>query len=189
MIGNFFSQLYLAVDTLRVHLPFTLGILCVILLAYIANVICRGRLNRLGIWPRRVRGLIGIPLCPVLHGDFSHLMFNVFPLFVFINFVLLQGLMVFIHVSLIIIVLSGVLIWLFGRPGIHIGASALIMGYLGYIAVNIYVAPNVLSIIVGVVCLYYFGGLIINLLPSDNRQVSWEGHVCGFVAGVVAAVL
>jgi len=36
-------------------------------------------LDAFGIRPRSIFGLIGIPLMPFLHGDFSHLLSNTFP--------------------------------------------------------------------------------------------------------------
>ena len=94
---------------------------------------------------------------------------------------------IYLTVSIIVILLGGFLIWAFGRRGIHIGASALIMGYLGYIAIGIYVNPTPLSFIVGVVAIFYFSSMFTNLLPSSDKRVSWEGHLFGFIAGIVAA--
>lgn len=102
---------------------------------------------------------------------------------------MLQGAYVFFISSAWIIGISGVLIWLFARSGIHVGASALIMGYLGYLMIGIYYKPTALSFVVGATCLYYFGGMLTNLFPDSNRQISWEGHVFGFVAGIATAVL
>lgn len=171
------------------NLPITLSFIGLLFAIQILNALIGYRLNLLGIWPRKIFGWIGIPFSPFLHGNFSHLFFNMLPLFIFSNLIMLQGLPVFLTASAWIIGLSGILIWLFARSGIHVGASALIMGYLGYLLIGIYYKPTALSFVVGATCFLYFGGMLTNLFPDSNRQISWEGHVFGFVAGIATAVL
>lgn len=188
-MDNFLASTAAAFSQLKAHLPITIGFLTLLYGIHILNWLVKYRLNLLGIWPRKLFGLIGIPFSPFLHGDFGHLIFNSLPLFVFSNFILLQGPKVFFAATTSIILLSGLLTWIFGRRGIHVGASGLIMGYLGYIIVDIYFNPTILSVIIGLVCLYYFGGIFANLLPSGKKQVSWEGHVLGFISGLVIAFI
>lgn len=150
------------------------------------NWLLNYRLNILGIYPRHFSGLIGIIFAPFLHADFNHLFFNSIPLFVLGSFVTLNGWHNFWCVTLLIIALSGFGIWLVGRRGIHIGASALIMGYWSYLLLNAFTQGTLLAFVLAGVCLYYFGGLVLHLFPTEVRS-SWEGHLCGFVAGVIAA--
>lgn len=187
MIENFFNMLFAAIAELKVHLPITIGFMVILFSIQCLNWLLNYHLNCLGIRPRKLSGLIGIPCSAFLHGDFTHLMFNSFPLFMFSNFILLQGVPLFYMATITIILLSGLLIWIFGRPGIHVGASSLIMGYLGFIVIHIYYQPTILSVIVGVVCIYYFAGIFSNLLPARNKKISWEGHLLGFIAGIIAA--
>lgn len=165
---------------------FVLSIIGLLLLINIINRIFGARLNIMGIIPRTIHGLIGIFCSPFLHRDFNHLFFNSIPLFVLANLVLLNGRTEFYIVSLMITVLSGFSIWLIGRRAIHIGASSIIMGYFGYLLANAYFQVTATTIILGILCLYYFGGLVLNLFPSE-RDVSWEGHVFGFLAGIATA--
>ncbi|OGT33941.1 MAG: hypothetical protein A3C44_02615 [Gammaproteobacteria bacterium RIFCSPHIGHO2_02_FULL_39_13] len=171
------------------HLPITVGFIGILVGVQIINAMMGYRLNVLGIWPRKPLGWIGIPFSPFLHGNFTHLIFNAVPLFIFSNFILLQGEMVFWHTSILIILLSGILTWALGRNGVHVGASSLIMGYLGFILIGIYHKPTVLSVIIGVTCLFYFSGMLSNLFPSEDKRVSWEGHVFGFIAGITVAFI
>ena len=187
MIGTFLQSFSAATDALVANLPISAGFIGVLFGIQLINALCGYRLNTLGIWPRKPLGWIGIPFSPFLHGNFTHFIFNAVPLFAFSNFILLQGTRIFYAATVAIILLSGILIWLFGRRGIHVGASALIMGYLGFILVGVYYHPTALSIMVGGVCLFYFGGVLMNLLPSQDKRVSWEGHVYGFLAGVITA--
>lgn len=151
----------------------------------IINAVLSYGLNVFGIYPRRMWGLRGIIFAPVLHSGFDHLFFNTIPLLILIDFVLFAGVTQFLCITLIIMVLGGFLIWLLGRNGMHVGASYLVMGYWGYLLINAYQHPSVLSIVLALVCLYYFGGLLLGLFPTEEK-VSWEGHLFGFVAGIAA---
>ncbi len=187
-MNNVLLQFKTVLDAMIANLPFVLMIIGGLWLIQIINRMTGYRLNRLGVYPRNRRGLIGIVFSPVLHGDFAHLFFNSIPLFVFLSFVLLSGQVELYCITAVIILLSGILLWLFGRRAIHIGSSSLIMGYLGYLLVNAYYSPSAITIVIAIVCVYYFGGLLLGLLPGEEK-VSWEGHIFGFIAGIVAAYL
>lgn len=152
---------------------------------HLLNVSSQYRLCRLGIIPRHPFGLIGIFFSPWLHGNFNHLFFNSIPLCVLATFVLTGGMTHFAYVTAFITLVSGFLLWLVGRPGVHIGASGLIMGYWAYVLVSAVNHASLMTVLLALLSLYYFGGLFLSLLPGEVG-VSWEGHVCGFVAGVLA---
>jgi len=98
---------------------------------------------------------------------------------------MLDGLYLFYIVTALIMFMSGFSVWLFGRKALHVGASSLIVGYWSYLLVAAYVDQSALGIVVGVVSLYYFGGLFFSIFPSDLRT-SWEGHLSGFISGIAA---
>ena len=81
---------------------------------------------------------------------------------------------------------SGFLTWLFGRHAIHLGSSSVIMGYFGFLSIYAFLSPNFLSLLLLVLCLYYFGGLVIALIPTNAKGVSEEGHIFGYLSGVIA---
>ena len=151
---------------------------------HLLNWVLKYRLLIFGIYPRRLRGLPGIMFAPFLHADFNHFFFNAIPLFVLADFMLLYGFNFFIKASLAIILLSGSLLWLFGRNAIHIGASALITGYWAYLVINTYHQGGLLAITLGIVCVYYFSGIFFGIFPM-RRGVSWEGHLFGLIAGIL----
>ena len=86
------------------------------------------------------------------------------------------------------LILSGVMVWVFGGKGIANRGKCLIMGYWGYLLVGSIQQPTVLNIAVSIICLYYFGGMFANLFPTDKR-VSWEGHVFGFISGIATSFI
>jgi len=188
MLDNFLSQLLNLFNSLELNVYGALEIIAVLWLIQILNYLLAYRLNFFGITPRTLFGLICIPFAPFLHGSFTHLFFNTIPLFALSCFLLISGTDNFIHVTLIIAGLSGLGTWLLGRPGIHIGASSIVMGYFSYLLVDAYKHPSVETWVLAGFCFYYFGSLILSLFPEEER-VSWEGHVFGFAAGLVAVYL
>ncbi len=155
----------------------------------IFNWIIGSPLNRFGIYPRKLSGLIGIIFSPILHQDFKHLLFNSIPLFV-LGLVLLvrEGTLNFYWITLVIVVVSGLCVWLLGRKGIHIGASSLISGYFGFILITAYTKPSIITIIPAFAALYYFGGILAGLVPSE-KKTSFEGHIFGFLSGILCAYI
>lgn len=155
---------------------------------FFLNQRIRQRLLVFGIRPRHLSGLPGIFFVPFLHADFNHLFFNSIPLLVLSNFVLMNGIYYFLIVSFSMILISGLLIWCFARPGIHLGASALITAYWGLLVCNIVNQASLTSIILGVLCLYFFAGIFLGIFPRQ-KGVSWEGHLFGLLTGVLMAYI
>lgn len=146
-----------------------------------------GRLNFYGIIPRQPIGLRGILFAPFLHGGLAHLIANTIPFVILGWFVMLQETTDFFIVTAITMLVSGLGIWLFGAPNsIHIGASSLIFGYLGFLLLRGYFQRSFLSILLSVIVGFLYGGLILGVLPSQPG-ISWEGHLFGFIGGVLAA--
>ncbi len=128
-------------------------------------------------------GLWGIVTQPFLHSSYSHLFSNTVPL-IGVGWVLL---------------LSGLRVWLFvtassswsaasrpgwwRRPAAIVGASALVFGWMGYLLARAYFSRRLKWILTAVALLIFFGTLLGNLLPSVDARVSWQSHLCGFLAG------
>lgn len=187
MLEKLASEVQQVTAAMQSNLLFSLKIVGVLWLVHLVNAMSKYTLNNLGVHPRTLSGLPGIIFSPVLHGNFNHLFFNTIPMVVLSDLVLLEGRMPFYYISLAIIILSGSLIWLFGQRGIHVGASSLIMGYFGYLLAKAYFNITGTTIILALVCIYYFGGLILSVFPGAKKNVSWDGHLFGMASGIVVA--
>lgn len=144
-------------------------------------------LNRYGIAPRNLIGLRGILFAPFLHGNFPHLIANTIPFLSLGWLVMLQRTSDFWRVTAMTMLVGGLGIWLIGQPNsIHIGASILIFGYLGFLLFRGYFQRNAPSIALSLIVAVFYGSLIFGVLPS-RAGVSWEGHLFGFIGGVIAA--
>ena len=146
------------------------------------------RLNRWGILPRTLPGLVGIPLSPFLHGSFAHLLLNTVPLVTLGGLVAFQGTRLFVTVSLWIILLSGTALWLLGRSAYHVGASSVIFGYFGYLVARAWYERSITAVLIALLVVGLYGGLVWGVLPTW-AYISWEGHLFGLLAGVLVARL
>ena len=150
-----------------------------------------------GIRPQTTDGLWGIIFAPVLHANWAHLLANTIPLLVLGFLMTLAGISRFVWATAIIWILGGFGTWLIGNVGSscgptdHIGASGLIFGYLAFLLVFGLFVRRVWDIIIGLVVLFLYGGVLLGAMPVLHQcgGVSWQGHLSGGVAGVVAAYL
>jgi membrane associated rhomboid family serine protease len=81
-------------------------------------------------------------------------------------------------------------VWLIGGTGtVHIGASGLVFGYLGFLLLRGYFERSASSILFSIMIFCLYGGLVWGILPWQQRGISWEAHLFGFLGGVLAARL
>lgn len=159
------------------------------LLEILDQFVFRGSLDYFGIMPHQVMGLRGILFAPFLHGDFPHLIANTVPFLILGWLVMLQETSDFFIVTGLTMLVGGLGVWLFAAPGsIHIGASILIFGYLGFLLLRGYFQRNIPSILLSILVFLLYGGTIWGVLPS-RPGISWQGHLFGFLGGVLAAKL
>jgi membrane associated rhomboid family serine protease len=157
------------------------------MLELIDLLLLSGALDRLGIHPRDLDRWWGILAAPFLHGGLPHLIANTVPLVVLGWFVMMRGLNTFLSVSALAVVLGGLGVWLFADPRtVHIGASGLIFGFLGYLLLRGFFERSLSAVFVAVIVAVLYGGALLGVLPGQPG-VSWEGHLFGFLAGAAAA--
>lgn len=150
-----------------------------------------------GIRPLEADGLWGIILAPLLHASWAHLIANTGPALVLGFLVTLSGLARFVWATAIVWIVGGFGTWLIGNVGStcgetdHIGASGLIFGWLTFLVVFGFFTRTVWQIIVGILVLFLYGSILWAAVPVLNMcgGVSWQGHLCGALAGVLAAYL
>jgi len=140
-----------------------------------------------GLRPRDWSGLIGIVTAPLVHRDFAHLFANSVPL------AAVGAAMLFLYPHSTLRVLPaaylgpGVLVWLFGRDSVHLGASGLVYGLVGYVFVAGLLRRDRRAIAVSLLVVLMYGSLAWGVLPIDP-SVSWETHLAAAVIGVLLAL-
>lgn len=139
--------------------------------------------------PHAPAGLRGLLAAPLLHGSPAHLVANA-------SAVLLLGTLagtVYPRATGLALPLlwlgSGLGAWLLGEPGTHhLGASGVTHG-LGFLVFSLgLLRRDRAAIAAGMLAFLFYGGMLLTVLPQEPG-VSWQSHLGGALAGVVAAVL
>lgn len=171
------------------NLKFALTLVGFAWIVQVINMLLGYGLNAFGIRPGTPAGLIGVFTAPWLHGGWDHLIANSMTAVVLITMICWSGRRVFWQSSLIIMLASGVGTWLIGGVGtVHVGASGMIYGWVAFLITRGLFTKKLGQLAGGVVVLILYGSLWTGILPTD-QAISWQGHLCGALAGVLAAWL
>jgi membrane associated rhomboid family serine protease len=148
-------------------------------------------LSRLGgIRPHHLDGLDGVVFAPFLHASFDHFYANAVPLLLTGTFALAIGARRFLGVTLLIALVSGLGVWFVASPNdIVVGASGVILGYIGFLLVRGVVERSWWGIAVGALIGLLYGTQIFGEVTPGNPQISWQAHLFGLIGGVVAAIV
>ncbi|HEY2636116.1 MAG TPA: rhomboid family intramembrane serine protease [Solirubrobacteraceae bacterium] len=155
----------------------------------VADSLDHHALDQYGIKPRELDGLIGIVTAPLLHVSFGHLIANTVPLGFMGLAIALAGAARVVSVTAIVVVVGGLGTWLIAPSHtVIVGASGLVFGYAAYLLARGVFERGLLELAMGVLVLAVWGGALVgSLVPHDG--ISWQGHLCGAAAGVLAAAL
>lgn len=141
---------------------------------------------RYGIFPRTLHGLYGILFSPFIHGDFNHLFNNAVPLLILGSALFYFYKEIALKVTLWIYLMVGVWTWVYAREAYHIGASGLLYGLFSFLLISGFIRKHTQLIALSFVVIFLYGSLVWGILPIDLK-ISFEGHLWGFVAGIILA--
>ena len=145
-------------------------------------------LTVLGVYPRKLSGLIGIITSPLIHSNFSHLISNSIPLLVLMIFLFYAYTNSSFKVFFSVYFLSNVLVWVFAREAYHIGASGIVYGLVTFLFFVGVFRRDTKSIGLSLLVIFMYGGLVWGILPTDPA-ISFEAHLSGAIVGLVAALV
>ena len=146
------------------------------------------RLNRYGILPRNLSGLIGVITSPFLHGGLSHIWNNTLP-----SFFLITALRAFykkeaFRIFFLGMLLTGLLTWFIGRTSYHIGASGIIYMLASFLIFKGLFTKRFKLVALSFVILFFYGSLVWYVFPIV-KGMSWEGHLSGLLSGLALALV
>jgi membrane associated rhomboid family serine protease len=154
---------------------------------FAVNSLLGGALTGFGIVPRTTDGLRGILFAPFLHGNFNHLVANTVPFAALGWMVMWRDARHFLPVTAFAMLGAGLMAWTLGAPGsVHIGASGVVFGYLGFLLLAGVYTRSFWSIVLSLVTAGLWGGLVLGIAPSQPG-ISWQAHLGGFLGGILAA--
>lgn len=145
--------------------------------------------TRLSVYPMEKRGVFGIFAHPLVHSGFKHLLANTMPLFflTWCLFYFYRHIAPYIFFS--IWIGCGMLTFLIGKPGWHIGASGIIYGLAFFLFFSGILRRHVPLIAIALLVTFLYGGLVWNMFPQFvQTNISWEGHISGAIAGTLSAI-
>ncbi|MGO9975299.1 MAG: rhomboid family intramembrane serine protease [Solirubrobacteraceae bacterium] len=174
----------------RQGLIMLVGIVAFMWLIEVINSIVGGKTldDAGGLYPRDIDRFWGILTFPFLHASFQHLIDNTIP-FVFMGAIIaLRGAGKLLRVTLFVIVVGGLLTWLVAPANtVTVGASGVVFGYATYLFTRGFFERSWLDLLAGLVVGAVWGAALVSSAIPHNNGVSWQGHVCGAIAGVLAA--
>lgn len=163
------------------------SLLAIMWLVEILDFMLQGALKQFGIIPRNLTGLRGLVFAPFLHANFPHLIANTLPFALLAWFVMLRRMRDFVIVSVVVMLIGGLGTWLSGASNsVHIGASGLIFGYLGFLMARGFFERSWSAVLLSLITGFAYGSALWGVLPGQ-ADISWQGHLFGFIAGVLAA--
>ena len=172
-----------------VLLPTLLVVICWSLFSI--NYFFNLELFQFGISPRKLNGLVGILVAPMLHVEFNHLLNNTLPLFILSSMLFYFYKPIAWPVFFWIYFISGIWLWVGGRnndvaPFYHFGASILIYGYSTFLFFSGVFRKHKQLMVVSSIVVFLYGSITWGIFPVDE-SVSWEGHLFGALSGILVA--
>ena len=169
-------------------LKFSVIILIIIWSVKLFEIVFDYDFTEYGVLPRNFNGLKGILFSPLIHSDVNHLLSNSLPVIILclliFNFYSQIAKKIFIYLYFI----SGLWLWCIGRESFHIGASGLIYAMASFLFFSGILRKNSQLSAVALLVIFIYGGLFWGLFPI-HKNVSWEGHLTGFIAGVLVSFI
>lgn len=159
-----------------------------ILWVHLAGSWFGGDFRGLGVVPREVAGLLGVLFAPLIHGSWAHVGSNAIALLVLCTLAVYAYPRTTARALPLIWLLAGLGTWLIGRDSVHIGASGLTHGLMAMLALLGVLRWEPRAIAVALVTFLLYGGMVWGVLPGEEG-ISWESHLTGAVAGLIAAVV
>lgn len=170
---------------------FPLAVVAVMWIVKIAEYYTGSDFSELGIMPLTAKGLIGIVTAPFIHADFGHLIANTIPMFVSLSIIFYFYREVAFQVFFLIWLFTGVWVWSFARDdSFHIGASGLVYGYISFLFFSGMIRRNARLMAISFLIIFLYGGFFWGIFPDffPKRNISWESHLMGGIAGIVMSV-
>ena len=142
---------------------------------------------KFGVLPQTSIGLKGIFFSPFIHKDLTHLVNNSYPILVLGGLLFSVYRKIALQIFVWLFFISGFWLWVIGRPSFHIGASGMIYALASFLFVSGVIRKNPRLAAISCVIIFLYGSMIWGMLPA-KESVSWEGHLSGFLSGILVAV-
>lgn len=142
-----------------------------------------------GISPRDLNSAYTIISAAFVHKDWSHLVNNLIPLTILNGFLFYFYRPVSMRIFVVLWLMSGSILWATGRESIHIGASGLVYSLASFLFFSGLIRKHIQLIAISFIVVLEYGNIIWHIFPwKPDDNISWEGHLAGFVSGLIIAI-
>lgn len=172
---------------IRLSLVFPVFIMVLIWFVKFLEYIFDWKLVFLGIYPLKVKGLVGIVTAPLIHGSFRHLVDNSIPLFFLTWAVFYFYHKIALKIFLLGWFMTGLWVWFGARGAYHIGASGLIYCFGGFLFLSGVIRKNTHLMAISLLVVFTYGSMVWGIFPF-KEEISWESHLMGLIAGIILAI-
>jgi len=169
-------------------LKFSAIVLIIIWSVKIFEIVFDYDFTEYGVLPRKFNGLIGILFSPPIHSDVNHLLSNSLPVIILCLLIFNFYSQIAKKILIYLYFISGLWLWCIGRESFHIGASGLIYAMASFLFFSGILRKNSQLSAVALLVIFIYGGLFWGLFPI-HKNVSWEGHLTGFIAGILVSFI
>ena len=148
-----------------------------------------------GVFPKTIEGLKGVLFSPFIHKDITHLLHNSYPILI------LSGILFSVYrktapqIFFWLFFISGFWLWTIGRDSFHIGASGIIYATASFLFISGVIGKNPRLAAISLIVTFLYGSMIWGVFPPEifykksfYSPISWEGHLAGFLAGILVAI-
>ncbi|MDP5075643.1 MAG: rhomboid family intramembrane serine protease [Flavobacteriales bacterium] len=143
-------------------------------------------LSNLGVEPRTWKGILNMPTMLFVHASTEHLWNNTLAFFILTTTIFFFYYDIAIPTFLIMWVFSPIILLVIGRDNVHVGASVLIYAEFAFLFFSGIFRRNLNTKRISMAIGFVYGYTVWYMFPIE-QQVSWEGHISGFICGIMLA--
>ncbi|MFZ9847276.1 MAG: rhomboid family intramembrane serine protease [Flavobacteriales bacterium] len=140
-----------------------------------------------GVKSLSIQGLRGVFFMPFLHGDIEHILNNTIGIFTLGTLLFFSYKEIALKIFVLVFLISGLWTWSIPSSGYHIGASAIIYGLFGFLTLSGILRKEMRLLAITFLVIFLHQGIVWGIFPG-KPGISWQGHLAGFLSGIVLAI-
>ncbi len=157
---------------------------------WLAEIVFKVDFAFLGIYPLTLKGLPGIITAPLVHSGYEHIIANSIPMFVLGASLFYFYRQIAYKIFFLVYFITNIWVWFLARDAYHIGASGVVYALASFLFTSGLVRKNPRLMAISLIIIFLYGSMIWGIFPEffPEKNISWESHLMGLLAGIVVAI-